>query len=427
IVKIKGHPYSLTVTTICGENIQSFELPSLKRLVFTGCKCNGWIKKFYSLKILEYNINYMCHYNYILTLPKILQQLKLFYNETRDGNNLRISLQEMSQLTKLALYDQGYYSPLPDGRRWEEFIKLSLPLLKTFQFCFHFVRYPNESYDINQAMALFSSSFYVEEKRWFVRCDFNHQSSEEGVIYTLPFAFSQMRIDIKSCDMSISTLVTDNIDRRNYDSYDRIQILLFSTKCEMPHQDFLLSNIVRLVLKDNLPRSWYSSLKNLRHLEFQQHICMSTKDFADFLEYATQLESLTLSTFVLIQVTDFFKNKNVCDQLYKRIQSLTLSDCLSDTSGCQRLTYPELLSYIVSIFCDACKHLSLNLLSFPKTTVPIFQNMQQLRSLHIYYPTWRDKSYKSAITWFQQCVYEIDASDCIYTPDDANFYVWIKD
>ncbi|CAF3661973.1 unnamed protein product [Rotaria sp. Silwood1] len=255
---------SLTVTTICGEDIPSFELPSLKRLVVTGCKCNDWIKKFYSLKSLEYTINYMCHYNCILTLPKTLQQLQLIYNETRDGENLRISLCEMTQLIKLALYDQGYYSPLPNGRKWEELIKSSLSLLKTFQFCFHFVRYPNESYDA------------------------------------------------------------------------------------------------------------------------------------------------------------------VCDQLSKRIQSLTISDCFSDTSCCQSLIYPELLSYIVNIFCNTCKHLSLNIVSFPKTTLPVFRNMQQLLSLHIYYPTWRDKSYSTAITWFQQCVYEIDASDFIFTPDDGNFYVWIK-
>ncbi|CAF1164458.1 unnamed protein product, partial [Rotaria sordida] len=35
---------SLTVTTICGENIQPFKLSSLKQLVFTGCKHNNWIK-----------------------------------------------------------------------------------------------------------------------------------------------------------------------------------------------------------------------------------------------------------------------------------------------------------------------------------------------------------------------------------------------
>lgn len=34
---------SLSIEKICGFNIQSFELPSLKRLVFTSCKYTDWI------------------------------------------------------------------------------------------------------------------------------------------------------------------------------------------------------------------------------------------------------------------------------------------------------------------------------------------------------------------------------------------------
>ncbi len=34
---------SLEIGNICGENIQAFELPSLKRLVVTGCKHTGWM------------------------------------------------------------------------------------------------------------------------------------------------------------------------------------------------------------------------------------------------------------------------------------------------------------------------------------------------------------------------------------------------
>jgi hypothetical protein len=37
------HLVSLEIGNICGENIQAFELPSLKRLVVTGCKHTGWM------------------------------------------------------------------------------------------------------------------------------------------------------------------------------------------------------------------------------------------------------------------------------------------------------------------------------------------------------------------------------------------------
>jgi len=37
------HLVSLEIGNICGENIQAFELPSLKRLVVTGCKHTAWM------------------------------------------------------------------------------------------------------------------------------------------------------------------------------------------------------------------------------------------------------------------------------------------------------------------------------------------------------------------------------------------------
>jgi hypothetical protein len=39
-------------------------------------------------------------------------------------------------------------------------------------------------------MSLYSSSFYINEKKWFIRCDvFNNYG--QGAIYSLPFAFDQ--------------------------------------------------------------------------------------------------------------------------------------------------------------------------------------------------------------------------------------------
>ncbi|CAF5029137.1 unnamed protein product [Rotaria sp. Silwood1] len=418
------HLISLTITTICGENIQPFKLPSLKQLVFTGCKHNNWIKNFHCLESVEYTIKDACHVNYVLTLPKTLKHLKLFYNEARDGNAVRTSLSQMSQLTKLALYDNGDCSILPDGRQWEELIKSSLPLLKTFQFCFYFLFNHNTLDDINQAISSFSTPFYLVEKCWFTRCDSNNQYSALGAFYTLPFTFSKIRIDTKSCDIGISTLATSNTDERKHGSSEKVETLLFKEKCQMPSQASVTSNIVRLVLNGGLLASSYSSLNNLRHLEIRRNIRMSVTDFADLLENASQLQSLTLLISVLIKLTDSFTNKTVCDQLSKRIQSLTIADSLSNHDYDRNMDQANILSNIVRVFGNTCEHLSLHLSTAPKTVLPILQNMKQLRSLHIHCPSWRCKSNVSATSWFQQSISAIDASDFIYTPDDLNFYVW---
>ncbi|CAF3933453.1 unnamed protein product [Rotaria sordida] len=415
---------SLTVTTICGENIQPFKLSSLKQLVFTGCKHNNWIKNFDCLKTLEYTIKYSCHADCILTLPKTLKQLKLFYNEAKDGNALQISLSQMSQLTKLALYDNGNYSLLPDGGKWEKLIKSSLPLLKTFQFCFYFLCYRNSLNDVNQAMSSFSTTFYLVEKCWFIRCDSDNQYSVLGAFYTMPFAFAEMRVDINSCDMSTSTLTANNVDVRKYESYEKVETLMFNEICQMPCQGFLTFNIVRLILNTDLPTSWYFLLNNLHHLEFRRNVHMSATDFAHFLTNAPQLQSLTLLISVLIKLTDSFTNKAVCDQLSQRIQSLTISDCLSNHDYGQNMEPIHILSNIVRIFGNTCEHLSLNLATIPQTVLPILGNMRQLHSLHIHYPSWRCKSYIPTTYWFQQSTSETDVSDIIYTPDDLNFYIW---
>ncbi|CAF3390938.1 unnamed protein product [Rotaria sp. Silwood1] len=418
------HLISLTITTICGENIQPFKLPSLKQLVFTGCKHNNWIKNFHCLESVEYTIKDACHVNYVLTLPKTLKHLKLFYNEARDGNAVRTSLSQMSQLTKLALYDNGNYSILPDGRKWEELIKSSLPLLKTFQFCFYFLFYRNTLDNINRAISSFSTPFYLVEKYWFIRCDFNNQYSALGALYTLPFAFPKMRIDINSCDMSTSTLVTSNIDKKQYESYEKVETLLYNEKCQRPCEAFLTFNISRLVLNTRLPTSWYFLLNNLRHLKIRRHIVMSATGFANFLMNAPQLQSLTILISVLIKLTDSFTNKTVCDQLSKRIQSLTISDTSSIHEYDQNMDEAYILSSIVRIFGNTCEHLSLNLPTIPQTVLPILRNMEQLRSLHICYPYWRCKSNVSATSWFQQSILETNVSDFFFSPDERNFYVW---
>ncbi|CAF3388690.1 unnamed protein product [Rotaria sp. Silwood1] len=195
-------------------------------------------------------------------------------------------------------------------------------------------------------------------------------------------------------------------------------------KCQMPSQASVTSNIVRLVLNGGLLASSYSSLNNLRHLEIRRNIRMSVTDFADLLENASQLQSLTLLISVLIKLTDSFTNKTVCDQLSKRIQSLTIADSLSNHDYDRNMDQANILSNIVRIFGNTCEHLSLHLSTAPKTVLPILQNMKQLCSLHIHCPSWRCKSNVSATSWFQQSISAIDASDFIYTPDDLNFYVW---
>ena len=143
-----------------------------------------------------------------------LTELYLEYTANDNESTIRESLGHLSQLTKLSLYKQDTYGLLPDGEIWEHLIKSSLPLLDTFQFCFSFQSYTNSSNVFDDIIASFSTTFYLIEKRWFVRCDFDNRHGCQGTLYSLPFAFTKMPINCASFESSRSTYITSKTQSR---------------------------------------------------------------------------------------------------------------------------------------------------------------------------------------------------------------------
>ncbi len=378
------------------------------------------------MESLEYIVEYGCCHDHVFTLPNKLKQLKLFYAEDVDGNLIRTSLRQLSELTKLALYDNGSRQFLPNGAIWEMLIQSSLPLLETFQFCFPFHRYDITIDDIEQAVASFSTTFYLFEKRWFIRCDYNCQYYATGTLYSLPFAFAQMPINMTSFDTGLSTLMMNDEDPSEYESYKKVKTLLFMEKCQMPHPGFRTSNIVRLVLNTTLPTSWHFLLNNLRHLELRTSLHISSTDFAHFLTNTPRLHSLTVPIMILSNITDNFSNLVVCDQLSNRIESLTISDYNSVEGRLGHVAIEDLPS-LVRIFGKTCKYLALGLVAHPQTVITTLQTMRQLCSLHIYCRLQCHGSRDIATRWLKLMRENSDIADFMYISDDYNFYVWFKD
>jgi len=288
----------------------------------------------------------------------------------------------MSQLTRLALCDNGKYSPLPNGKIWEELIVSSLPLLATFQFYFPFGQHLNPPRDLDGTIKSFSTPFYLLEKHWFVRCDRNSKSLLMGALYSLPFAFSHISINTCSFETSISTLPVSDFNETKSNYYTKIKTLLFNQECKEPHVGFLTSNIVHLILKVKLPISWIYLLTRLRHLNIGVDVDMSSSDFAQILERTPNLQSLTTSIIQLKILTDNFSNQIICQQLSERIKSLTISHHYLDIPSLGIVSV-RLLCSLARIFSSKCEHLSLALIAHPNTVRPILRRMRQLRSLHI--------------------------------------------
>lgn len=163
-----------------------------------------------------------------------------------------MALRPMSQLTKLSLYNNEDSSSLPNGQIWEELIHSSLPLLKTFQFYLKFNCDNGTSTSMDEVIASFSTPFYLFEKRWFVRCDLNNEPYLRGALYSLPFAFSSMSVDVSSFDRSISTSAIKDLDAIKSSSYAKVKTLILNEERRIPDPSFSTSNIEQLVINNSL-------------------------------------------------------------------------------------------------------------------------------------------------------------------------------
>ncbi|CAF0944551.1 unnamed protein product [Adineta steineri] len=411
---------SLSIENVCGFNIQSIKLPTLQRLTLTSCKHTSWIMNCSSLKSLEYTIAQNCSHGHKLVFPKTLTRLKLYYNEYSNEINFRKLLHQMPNLTILALFNKSIYSPMPNGKIWEELIKSSLPLLKTFQFYFPYSRYSNSLDDLNTMIESFSTPFYLSEKRWFVRCDRDAKYSYKEFLYSLPFAFSQLLIDTSADITSISTLPNTDINEIKSNYYKKINTLIVNGVREEPPIYLLPSNIIYLTLNATLSKNWFNLLKELRYLDIQHGPYMSSDDFAQLLEHTPNLQSLVISTEKLKKFTDKFQHKIVCQYLSERIKSLTItdSDYNYNESNLGHVSI-DALSSLTRIFSSKCEHLSLAIMANPNTVRSILQRMRQLRSLRI---QWLHNFTVS--DWLQKQSTYSTALDFVHINDKQEFFVW---
>ncbi|CAF4143108.1 unnamed protein product [Adineta steineri] len=412
---------SLSIENVCGVSIQSINLPTLQRLTLTSCKYTSWLMNCSSLKSFEYTIAQNCPHEHKLVFPKTLTRLKIYYNEYSDGKNFRKLLRQMSNLKILALFNKSIYSPMPNGKIWEELIKSSLPLLKTFQFYFPYSRYSNSLDDLNTMIESFSTPFYLLEKRWFVRCDRGAKYSYKEFLYSLPFAFPELLIDTPACKTSISTLPAIDINDIKSNYYTKINTLILNEPREEPPIYLLPSNIIYLTVNATLSKNWFYLLKELHYLDIQHGPYMSSNDFAQLLEHTPNLQSLVISTEKLKKFTDDFQHKIVCQYLSERIKSLTITD--SDYNYNEsNLGYVSIdaLSSLARILSSKCEHLSLGIMAKPNTVRSILRRMRQLRSLRI-----RWSRNFTVLEWLQKQSTNSTALDFVHMNDKQEFFVWL--
>jgi len=112
----------------------------------------------------------------------------------RDTNRSMTQLESLLPLTPSLVELKLINSPstpnsLIDGFRWETLIKTKFSVLNRFQFVFHqlFLRIYECSADVESLIIPFRTSFWLEDKRWFVNCQ-SIKSSHTIKLYSIPFS-----------------------------------------------------------------------------------------------------------------------------------------------------------------------------------------------------------------------------------------------
>jgi len=100
-----------------------------------------------------------------------------------------------------------------DGKRWEQFIEINLPQLDKFEFYFD-EWYGNRktSADLELTIASFQTPFWIEQKKWFVACEYNIDYSSTIHLYSIPICKASLRYEpeFKKFSSVTSVVTTEN-------------------------------------------------------------------------------------------------------------------------------------------------------------------------------------------------------------------------
>ena len=325
---------------------------------------------------LEHRIECHCKHEHDLIWPKTLQILKVFFAKSGDNEIVRLSLRNLVQLTTLAVFDSAWQSSPPNGQIWQELISSSIPFLRKFHFAFKFWKDFSMNSDISRVVSTFSTPFYLQDKSWFIQCDYHHQPLSVALLYSVPYAFQRFDIVTHSFEESMTNMnppAIKNIHRN-------VRTLMVDVKCQNIDQALISGHITYLYLKfpGNL-MNWIYSMNHLRQISLENHIKMSSNDFIRLMTNAHHLDSLIIPYYTLASLTNQWKNHQACLLLSQRIRSLNIH---SSTPSCDYIKVDELV-HLVRVFRHRCQHFHISIYSRNILAGFILKNMRYLRSLHV--------------------------------------------
>ncbi|CAF3711202.1 unnamed protein product [Rotaria sordida] len=216
------------------------ETPNLKTLTLNHCSMH---------KIDEYIITLSDPILYEQLTSLILTDSRMMMNELTSVLSLTPSL---NYLKIISLPDS--FNTISDGSQWEQFISTNLPLLHKFEFFFtNMYNVYYESRDVQLLVSRFQTRFWLEEKHWYVVCDYIDYLNQT-MLYTIPLCSTDFTYECQANKISYSSLLTMETDTKITENVRAINLTLTklmagvaTMKNELSNQ-YLFRNLTRLTI-----------------------------------------------------------------------------------------------------------------------------------------------------------------------------------
>lgn len=118
------------------------------------------------------------------------------------------------------------FETIADGFRWEQFIRVNLPLLNKFEFFFTNMYNVYHGWrDIESLISRFQTPFWLEEKHWFVTCDYINYLNQI-MLYTIPLCNTDFTYECQANKVSYSNLIITNPETMMTDNVQTINLTL---------------------------------------------------------------------------------------------------------------------------------------------------------------------------------------------------------
>ncbi|CAF1091508.1 unnamed protein product [Adineta ricciae] len=161
------------------------------------------------------------------------------------------------------------FEAVADGSFWEKFIRSNLTHLVQFQFYFtnmYYISYTSR--DVQSLVSRFRTSFWLQEKQWFITCDYIDYLNQV-MLYTIPLCNPDFTYESEMQKISYSTnsnLIHDGSimtnDVRNLNMTLTKLITSTATENDDLSSDYVFRNVTKLTI--DVDQDW--SINYVQHL-----------------------------------------------------------------------------------------------------------------------------------------------------------------